>query len=104
MAINRRDEKFEINDGNVLVRVHNTAQPGRVDINLERGFTRFVAGMTPDEADQLAEMLRLSARDARSRVIRAAGLGVQEPPDDPRIYNRKREDGTYPPLSGFFDR
>ena len=25
-------------------------------------------------------------------------------PDDYRIYNRRREDGTYPPISGFFDR
>ncbi len=32
-----------------------------------------------------------------------APFGPQEPPDDPRIYNRRREDGTYPPLSSFFD-
>jgi rRNA maturation protein Nop10 len=35
--------------------------------------------------------------------IRKAGLGPQEPPDDPCIFNRKQADGTYPPLSKFFD-
>lgn len=59
--------------------------------------------LTLEEAAQLAAMLNLSMRHARAAAIRAAGLGVQDPPDDPRIYNRKREDGSYPPLSGFFD-
>lgn len=31
-------------------------------------------------------------------------FGVQEPPDDYCIYNRKRADGTYPSMSAFFDR
>jgi hypothetical protein len=30
-------------------------------------------------------------------------MGPLEPPDDYRIYNRKQADGTYPPLSKFFD-
>ena len=31
-------------------------------------------------------------------------FGAEEPPDDPRIFNRKQEDGTYRPLSEYFDR
>jgi len=30
--------------------------------------------------------------------------GPQEPPQDKRIYNRRREDGTFPPLKDFFNR
>ncbi len=30
--------------------------------------------------------------------------GPQEPPADHRIYNRKQADGTYRPLTDFFDR
>ena len=30
-------------------------------------------------------------------------MGPLDPPDDYRIYNRKQADGTYPPLSKFFD-
>lgn len=29
--------------------------------------------------------------------------GPQEPPQDPRIFNRRQTDGTYRPLSEFFD-
>lgn len=31
-------------------------------------------------------------------------LGVQEPPKHPWIYNQRQADGTFPKLSGFFDR
>lgn len=30
-------------------------------------------------------------------------FGLQEPPDDPRIFNRKQKDGTYRPISEFFE-
>ena len=30
-------------------------------------------------------------------------FGVQEPPNDPRIFNRIQADGTYRPLSEFFE-
>ena len=29
--------------------------------------------------------------------------GPQEPPQDPRIFNRRQADGNFRPLSGFFD-
>ena len=29
--------------------------------------------------------------------------GAQEPPDDPRIFNREQKDGTYRPISEFFE-
>lgn len=32
-----------------------------------------------------------------------AVIGPQEPPSDYRIFNRRRPDGTFPPLSEFFD-
>ncbi len=31
-------------------------------------------------------------------------LGVQEPPNDAMIYNRRQPDGTFRPLTGFFQR
>ena len=30
-------------------------------------------------------------------------IGPQEPPNNPVIFNRRRPDGTFPPLSEFFD-
>jgi hypothetical protein len=30
-------------------------------------------------------------------------FGPQEPPDDPRIFNRKQADGSYRPLAEFFN-
>ena len=30
--------------------------------------------------------------------------GLQAPPNDPRIFNRSQPDGSYRPLSEFFDR
>lgn len=30
-------------------------------------------------------------------------VGVQDPPNDPRIFNRKQEDGTHRPISEFFE-
>jgi hypothetical protein len=30
-------------------------------------------------------------------------FGPQQPPDDPRIFNRRQVNGTYRPLSDFFD-
>lgn len=70
MAINRRDEKFETVDGlvNTEIRVHNTGFAGRVNINVTKEGGHFMTfEMSADEADQFAEMLRLSARDARSQ-------------------------------------
>jgi len=44
------------------------------------------------------------------KVARDAGfwsgswvIGAQEPPDDPRIFNRKQKDGTHRPISEFFE-
>ena len=31
-------------------------------------------------------------------------FGPQEPPQDPRIFNRRQADGTFRPLAEFFDR
>jgi hypothetical protein len=31
-------------------------------------------------------------------------FGPIEPPNDPRIFNHRRPDGTFPPLSEFFDK
>lgn len=37
------------------------------------------------------------------KLFAEINVGVQEPTDDPRIYNRRRPDGIYLPLSGFFE-
>jgi hypothetical protein len=39
----------------------------------------------------------------RAQQTEAIPFGPQEPPDDPRIFNRKQADGSYRPLAEFFD-
>lgn len=74
--IERRDEWFEVNNLGIkkTVRVTNTVPHGEIalQVNVWQGvFTQ--TELTPDEADQLAEMLRLSAR----------GLRGEQPKRDP---------------------
>ena len=47
-----------------------------------------------------AEQLVTLADDIEK--VTNSALGVQEPPQDYRIFNRKRGDGTYPPVDDFF--
>lgn len=57
------------------------------------------------------EPIRLPPNRDDADILRAAHavgftdavIGPQEPPADYRIYNRRRPDGTFPPLSEFFD-
>lgn len=42
--------------------------------------------------------------DGEELVFEHGALGVQKPPQDYRIFNRKQKDGTYRPLKDFFDK
>ncbi len=51
------------------------------------------------------EIFQKMVRDAAEadRKMCDSMIGVQEPPDDPRIFNRGQKDGTHRPISEFFE-
>lgn len=59
------------------------------------------SALTEQEIDALEGAMEAAMTDP-AHIATAPQLGPQEPPDDYRIYNRRRPDGTFPPLSGFF--
>lgn len=78
LEIERRDEWFETTIDLVphTVRVTNNVRVTGVSIQIQNRMNIISAGLTPDEADQLAEMLRLSARGLRV-------AWVEDQPPDP---------------------
>lgn len=71
---------------------------GGVSIHRNKGmlFDKFAQIAAEVEAEQSKPL----TTDVDDQTIT---LGAQEPPQDPMIYNRQRPDGSYPPLSGFFN-
>lgn len=71
-----RDECFETTHGlRTLVRVNNTTRMGfLVTLTTERMGQMLAAHLTPDEALQLADMLRLAARGLGRRAGGDAGI------------------------------
>ena len=72
MTTNKRQEWFQTSADNIqhVVRVDNTKRAERISVAIKTvngGAGWATVHLTPDEADQLAEMLRLSARDARAQ-------------------------------------
>lgn len=68
MTTNRREEWFQTSGKapQPIIRVDNTTWAGKVTLKISGIGNNRVTYLTPDEADQLAEMLRLSARDTRA--------------------------------------
>ena len=60
------------------------------------------SALTEQEIDALEGAMEAAMTDP-AHIATAPQFGPQEPPADYRIYNRRRPDGTFPPLAGFFD-
>jgi hypothetical protein len=76
-----------------------------------RGWYIFVGGGMPCDCTSYAMRdgwmassdADVSMRKLGIRHNTPVALGPQEPPDDPMTFNRRQADGTFRPLSKFFD-